>query len=240
MYRLRIRERMRSLVTASALLAATLPLPAATINAVADTYLQSPSPDLAAGSEQTIALESATTKPGLVRFDLTGYGGQTVTGPATLRFYFASIGLGDTQGNVTLTAFRALVDWNESTTFNSFGPSAGVTGGVDYDTSALGTLPTTFVTLNGAMDIPIPAAILQAWIDDPSSNFGFFVTGNNPRARSREHGLAPQLLFDSILDEDTGNPNDPGPGGGVPEPATAALVGGGLAAAVLLRRGTKR
>lgn len=236
----RLIRALRPLAAVLAVLAGQGALPGATINAVADTTLRSNSPNTSFGGDSTINVGDATSSSSLVLFDLTPYAGQTVTGPATLRLRFASYGLGDTQGFIEMTAYRALVAWNESTTFNTFGPAAGITGGVDYDTTGLGSMPLTFISLQGAMDVPIGASVLQGWIDNPGSNFGFFMAGNGVNASSDETALPPQLLFDSIL---TPPDTDPGPDpepGAVPEPATSALVAGGLAAAVVLRRRARR
>ncbi|MEP7365068.1 MAG: DNRLRE domain-containing protein [Acidobacteriota bacterium] len=238
----------RPLAAALAIIACQAPVDGAAISAVADTYLAPAAPDNPQGAGTGFLVGIVTEAPALVQFDLTAFAGQTVSGTGTLRLFFATSGRGDSTGNPSYSAYRALVAWDESTTYNSFGPASGVTAGVDYDTTLLGAFPATAAVTGDALDVSIAASILQDWIDNPATNFGFFILGNGADgtafvASSRQSGnpaTAPMLLFEASTPNPDPDPDpDPNPTPGeVPEPSTALLIAGGLAAVVALRKKT--
>src|SRR5689334_8447971 len=86
----------------------------------ADTDVRSSDPTFNNGAGTILGFGFQT----LVRFDLTAFAGQTVTGPATLRFFmFCFSSFCPAETGVIVNAFRVLVPWDESTTWNTFGPN---------------------------------------------------------------------------------------------------------------------
>lgn len=161
----------------------------------------------------------------LVQFDLTGFTGQTVTGPATFEFWL-------TDGAPTgltrpVSVHVVLQPWNEATeSFQSFGDP------LDLNPARIGpavaTVPVTYSGNpdQGFVSWSLPADLVQGWIDDPSANFGLLIrnTATEPGTdllfQSREGAHPPQLTFDAVV---------------VPEPAgwgaLAGLVAAGFGAA---------
>ena len=160
----------------------------------------------------------------LVRFDLSGLGGETVTGPATFELFVQGTNFGDLTRNVSV--HEVLVPWAGGTaTFNNFGGAPDVQFGTDV-TAGLNTI---FFTYPGTGDRyvswTIPASLLQGWIDLPSTNHGLLVfntalvNSSDLQFGSMETANAPRLSFSTV-----------------PEPGTAMLAGLGLCAVAGLRR----
>jgi hypothetical protein len=167
----------------AAVLPALLPLlsaSATTITASADTYItEHPvlgGPNSTHGTDPLlveIGPNTFRTYP-LVRFDLSGFAGQIVTGPVTLSLNVASIFPGATQVTQSLEAFQVLVPWNEATvSWNSFGP--GPIFGTNVGATALEPLFTVTVMPGSIVNFSLPAALLQEWINDPSTNDGLLL-----------------------------------------------------------------
>ena len=119
-----------------------------------------------------------------------------------------------------------LIPWADSTvTFNNFGATPDVQIGSDVGAS----LHTINLNYPGPGDRyeswTIPAAVLQGWIDQPSTNLGLLVFnttlvfGQDLQFGSGESANEPRLSFTAV-----------------PEPSTAALVGVMLAGFAGLRR----
>lgn len=179
--------------------------------AVADTDVRSGDPNFNNGAGTLLALGNQA----LVRFDLTAFAGQTVTGPATLRLFMACFSsfCGTATGEI-VNVFRVLVPWDESTTWNTFGPNPGSTAGEDYDPTVLASFSgsgTNFTPIN----FLIPATVIQGWVNNAGTNNGFDVFGGGIVVYSREGDAPPQLIFDAIAPAPTG----------APEPASFALMG---------------
>jgi hypothetical protein len=157
----------------------------------------------------------------LIWFDLSRFAGQTVTGPASL-----SLTVSGTIYSLTvsqsLEAFQVLVPWDESTvTWNSFGP--GPISGTNIGTTALDAIAVT-VRPGSIVTFPLPAALLQLWINNPSTNYGLLLLSTTEMtwqdinfASSRNTQFSgPELSFQTT-----------------PEPSTLILLGTSFALAVL-------
>jgi hypothetical protein len=159
--------------------------PAATIPAADDTYITEygdPLGDANSTHGSATSLYSISSPPWehwacfpLIRFDLSAYAGQTVQGPATLSMYVQGTDFGIPYIRQE-SVHRVLVAWSGDTvSFNSFGASPGVQEGNDIGAA----LDTIEIEYPGAGDRyvtwTLSAALLQEWIDSPSSNHGLLL-----------------------------------------------------------------
>lgn len=149
----------------------------------------------------------------LVRFDLSPFAGNSVSGSPSFRFFLNG---GQANANTALELHRVLVNWDETTTsWDTFGPQPGYQGGTDYDSTPLTIQGVTNAAFGSYVSFPIPSTLVQGWIDNPATNFGIFAhaagasAGNDLLFSSREGANTPQLVFDSTL---------------VPEPGTIVLA----------------
>jgi len=151
----------------------------------------------------------------LITFNLSGFAGQTVVGPASL-----SLNVVGTWGNNTvsqsLEAFQVLVPWGESTvTWTNFGP--GPIFGTNVAATALAPLSNITVSAGSVVTFSIPATLLQEWINNPSTNDGLLLvstTGTDDLdiqfASTRSTVVSgPELSFNTTS---------------IPEPSTIMLV----------------
>jgi hypothetical protein len=202
------------------------------VGAVADTYItEHPNlggPSSIHGGDQTLFEIGSYTFESypLIRFDLSGFAGQTVFGPASLKLNVVSTWSGDTVSQ-TIEALAVLIPWDESTvSWNSFGPGP-ICGTnvfcVSLDTVSVTVSPGSVVTFSN-----LPSALLQQWINNPAANYGLLLMSTTLTVHeditfaSRESTIAPGpgLTFQTI-----------------PEPSTLLLVGSGFAGfAAMLRR----
>jgi len=126
-----------------------------------------------------------------------------------------------------------LIPWSEFTvTFANLGGTPGAQAGVDFDSVILATFGESVGSGSPQVNFTVPASVIQGWINNPSSNFGFILEPNtvtqiNFDFLSREGGAAPILTFSA-----TAPPSD------VPEPSTGwlAICGLGTLAALRVRR----
>lgn len=235
----------------AALLVCALPLAALaqfSVPATADTFISKNDPGVAPGA--STLLSSIQVENGdyqnftFIKFDLTSFAGQTVTGNGTLSLRLVSSygpGLPLAGDNFQLKALASAFD-EATTNYINYGFNVGDTyqgpaiinslanigGAQSYDFTGA-TLP---VTLN----FLVPAATLQSWIDAPAGNFGLAITRNydssgfrqdnvNLDFASIESGFAPEISFNTSASA-------------IPEPSTYAAIAGALTmgVAVLRRR----
>ncbi|MFN0069503.1 MAG: DNRLRE domain-containing protein [Limisphaerales bacterium] len=196
--------------------------PAAVVLPVADTMVtEAPGLGGVVSSHGSDILLFATGMPAfrsypLVRFDLSAFTGQTLTGPATFEFWLTE---GAPTGLTSPVSVHAILrPWDEATeTLQTFG------GPLDINPGRVGpavdTVPVTYsgTADQGFVSWSLPADLVQGWIDDPSSNFGLLIrnTATGPGTdllfQSREGTHPPQLTFDMVV---------------VPEPAEWGALAG--------------
>jgi hypothetical protein len=163
-----------------------------------DTYIFSSPPEVdnSFGTEEVVQWDSedppssptSGEQDALIRFDnIFGDGANQVPigasiVSATLSYVVVNIG---TEANI----FNVLVsDWNESTTWNTFGPTAGIQADEDYASSLVATTSGSDVT--GVKTVDVTSSV-SSWSADPSSNHGWLfrpLNINGVEIRSREFG----------------------------------------------------
>jgi hypothetical protein len=182
---------------------------AATIAASADTYIAEHTvlggKGSIHGTDPTLYEIGASTFRAfpLVRFDLSGFAGETVTGSAALSLNVTGIHPSAAQATQHLEARQVLVSWEEATlSWNSFGP--GPISGTNVSPTALDPHTVT-VKAGDVVTFSLPAAVVQTWIDSPSTNYGLLlysttnVTIKDIHFASKENTTAsgPELSFDT-------------------------------------------
>jgi hypothetical protein len=136
----------------------------------------------------------------MVRFDLSAYAGQTVSGPVTFSMYVQGTNFNNPSvPDRDIVVKNIMGTWNESTvTANnaSFVPGAVLdTQSIHYLTSA----DDRYVSWT------LPAAYVQGWIDTPALNNGLFIQNliggpiNDLQFGSRESAHQPQLTFNTVF-----------------------------------------
>jgi len=200
---------------------------ATTLITTGDVFLESGS--LNQGGDGTLKVNpSFGVLTSLIQFDLSAFVGQTVTGPGT---FTVSVHGGPgpiAAGSIAL--HRMLIPWNEGTaTFANLGVTPGAQAGVDFEASILSTFGGSVGSGNPPVNFTVDASVIQSWIDNPGTNFGFILEPNTVTSigfdfLSREGGAAPTLTFNSVFTSSN-----------APEPATAWFAISGLGM-ILVRR----
>jgi hypothetical protein len=134
----------------------------------------------------------------LVRFDLGAFAGQAVQGPATVSMYVQGTEF-PVQYVREVSVHRVLIPWSGATvSFINFGPAPGV----DLVTDVGDPLDTIAIeypgTGNRYVTWTLPAALIQDWIDSPSSNYGLLIfnqSAGDLQFGSRESSNAPLLTL---------------------------------------------
>ena len=136
-----------------------------------DTYLQQVTPTTAHGTEDNVGWNSMETTSPSWRFGLLQFTNIFVNSPvrippnATIASAYLDYYVNDTGDSANVN--EVLVDWNESTTFNSFGVAPGVDPS-DYGTrvgaAMAGTADTFSVNVTSS---------LTAWAANPALNKGW-------------------------------------------------------------------
>jgi len=137
----------------------------------------------------------------IIGFDLTSLEGRTVTGPTVDLVLDIRVGWSGNKVTQSVSVRESLTGWDEaSASYANFG---GV--GFNEATHTGANLTTRNVTYNGVIEpitFSISSAVVQNWIDNPTSNNGLFLVSNTSALSrdiyfsSREYGTAPQLSFD--------------------------------------------
>ena len=125
---------------------------------VADTYITASSPGGNFGTATTMNI--APGNAGLVRFDLSGFTGTTVTS-AYLQLFVDKVTTGGTLNFTLVTS-----SWTEGGVTNSSAPTAAGSSFASIGASAA----------NAFILVPVTAQV-QAWISTPASNNGIKITG---------------------------------------------------------------
>lgn len=229
-----------------------LPLPAVTVNlnALADATLFEDASGSLAGGGGDYLFAGATLRNGLRRsvltFDLSSLPAGAVVTSATLTLTLSK----SISGDETLSLLRALSPWSEGAT-DPAGEEGGGTSAAPGDVTWLHTSYTnsTWSAAGGDFDAFASASAtvgsgpgayswtgsnlatdVQGWIDNPASNFGWFLVGNESspgsakRFNSRSNADAatvPVLTVTYSL---------------IPEPGTLSLLALAAAAATAGRR----
>lgn len=226
-------------------------------NAVTGTYtgmnyevIISSTPNQNYGTTTSIQAGSVTgeKRKALIRFDLSAFSGYTVQGDATFTLYqrnpfgaqtdmslyqISAANAGWIQGNGGNPADPGEAAWNfkiQGAPQTAWAGSAGLsTSGTDYLATALNTF--TYVPgVNGtAVNITIAAAVLQGWIDNPSSNAGMLLVADTITAgqygtfynSAATQSVRPKLVFTAVA---------------IPEATTMGLFGVSSVALLLARR----
>jgi hypothetical protein len=125
-----------------------------------------------------ITLGGYQTYP-LIRFDLTGYAGRTISGDGVLYLNLQGVGVDPVYAPLprSISAYQVLVNWDPATvTFNSFGTSPGLQIGADVAPSPFTVVDgITWANAGEYVKFTVPRALLQAWIDRPESNAGILL-----------------------------------------------------------------
>jgi hypothetical protein len=147
-----------------------------------DTSLLEETPGTPDGGASTVNVDlevsgANSESQGLLRFDnIFGAGANQIPVGAIIDSAELTVWT-DGDSNATISLHRMLANWSESSTWTSM--VGGLDSGVDYAISTDGTYPSPgldeFFTFTGL------EATLQAWSDNPSSNYGwgFITDGNN-------------------------------------------------------------
>ena len=151
-----------------------------TVTTGIDTYIKGKSGDRGKnyGQKDDVHMKAKANEEeeGLIQFDLTAHAGNNVVN-ATMYMYLEK---GQGGGN-TIEARRITTAWEEGTETGGAGKpnwneatnsTSWTTPGGDYTTSVEGSMATESV---GYKTMTLPAALVQDWIDNPSTNFGLFL-----------------------------------------------------------------
>ena len=170
-----------------------------------DTYLAEGAPDSAFGAEAAAGwdLEDATRNNtatfALVRFAISEQAGGPV--PDGAEVTRATLRLTHFNSGVAGQLHAALVDWDESVTYASFGPVAGV------QPEDHGVLEGEVGGAIGVATVDVTSSV-RAWLADPQANRGWVVVPVNTSGvefRTREHATAderPALVVSYVTDRD--------------------------------------
>jgi hypothetical protein len=131
---------------------------AASLPAVADTYVSSSSPGANFGT--AVNLSVAPGNAGLVQFDLSAIPPGTTISAAYLRIFVSSVAPGG-----TLTFSQVTSAWTEGAVSFSTSPSAA---------SAFAALPVSTAKTFLFVDV---TALVNMWLANPATNFGVEITG---------------------------------------------------------------
>jgi hypothetical protein len=114
----------------------------------------------------------------LIRFDLSAFAGTTLTNDLNLELDVVGTHSGQEMQS-TVRVHQVLVPWDESTvTWNNFGSVAGLQPGIDFALNPLDTVAPLILDIGDTAEFTIPFSAVQAWIDNPASNFGLILVSS--------------------------------------------------------------
>jgi hypothetical protein len=190
-----------------------------------DTMVREFVPDTTYGADTTLSIDQSRGCPSCPDQSLILFGGIFGGGPdqipvgSIIVSAVLSLDIVDpSAGAATLSAYRMLASWDESSTWNSLVNGVS-TDDVEAVSSADATSPGDPIPMT--LDV---TASLQAWVNDPASNLGWVLlinSNNGLTFTSSEGAVAPSLTVNFV-----------------PEPGTAVLTGMGLALLAFHRRRT--
>lgn len=109
----------------------------------------------------------------LIKFDLSGFAGQTVIGPASLSLNVVATFSSSTVSQ-TIEAYQVLVPWKPLTvSWDSFGP--GPICGTNVECTPLSKVTVTVGPGSTVRFTNLPAALVQQWINHPATNYGLLL-----------------------------------------------------------------
>lgn len=153
----------------------------------------------------------------ILSFDLSSLQPSNVNGNGTVNL-IAQGTYADGTYNQTIDMYQVLVPWTESgVTWNNFGP--GPIPGTNIGSTPLANFSGS-ISVGDTVSFTVPQDVLQAWIDNPSQNYGLLFVPTQ--------GASNDVYFGSKEGDSASAPTltmDVTP---TPEPSTWALVGAGL------------
>lgn len=158
-----------------------------------DTYIESMTPTATHGTEQELRWGMTNNTHMLIRFD--NIFPDRIPMGATIRDAILELTI-STQGSTAGMLYESVQSWDESTTYNTFGPNAGV-GVEDRGTQQIGLVDGS---PSGTTSIHVGVS-LQKWAQDPTMNRGWILLPNDAAAvavRSSETNnidLRPTLII---------------------------------------------
>jgi len=107
------------------------------------------------------------TRYSLFHWDVSAYSGESIAGEVTLSLYVS--GITSTGVSRTFSVFQLPEAFDLNTTFNNYNSSAPILERLGNDLVKQVTFPGL---PQGYFSFTLPGAVVQSWIDNPSSNFG--------------------------------------------------------------------
>lgn len=146
-----------------------------------DTYIDSGSPNATRGMDSRLRYRVGA------RWALIWFDGIFATGqvPAGATIQTAQLTVEVDQANCAADLVETTVPWDETVTYNTFGPSPGV------DTADLGATVATVAQMQGAQTLNVTASV-SAWSADPATNHGWILVpgaGADSQISSNEDGV---------------------------------------------------
>jgi len=163
------------------------------IESSGDTHFSQQNPDANFGAADLITVDGqdvngnpATEMRGLIKWNLSQIPAGSVLQSASITLHIVNH-----SGGQLYTLHKATKDWNEdSATWNSLGG--------DFDSASSGIMSSNTLGTNSALLNAQGISVLQGWLDNPDSNFGFMITAesgstNGFEFKSSNSSIKPKL-----------------------------------------------